>query len=61
MVYVYNEKEREVPDDLERRVKLARELLNGRALTGNERKTYSLELAEEENTDGIEPAGEVNE
>ena len=61
MVYVYNEKEREVPDDLEGRVKLARELLNGRALTGNERKTYSLELAEEENTDGIEPAGEVNE
>ncbi len=56
MVYVYNEEEREVPDDLEGQVRLAKELLNGRKLTRNERRTYSLELAEsEEKSSGPEP------
>ena len=58
MVYVYNEEEREVPDDLEGQVELAKELLNGRKLTRNERKTYSLEVAESEESSSPESVGD---
>ena len=58
MVYVYNEEEREVPGDLEGQVELAKELLNGRKLTRNERKTYSLEVAESEESSSPESVGD---
>ena len=48
IVYVYNETESQIPEDLEGQVILAKKILNGRELTRMERKTYSLELPEEE-------------
>ncbi len=41
-VYVYRDAPAEVPDSLEERIALAKELLNGRVLTKMERKTYGL-------------------
>ena len=43
-VYEYREAERQVPEDLQGKISLAEELLNGRKLTKRERKTYHLEL-----------------
>ena len=48
IVYVWNEEETQVPEDLKGQVGLARQLLQGRELTKMERKTYNLELPEEE-------------
>ena len=42
IVYEYHETARQVPETLEERLALATELLNGRTLTDEERKTYGL-------------------
>ena len=42
IVYEYHETARQVPETLEERLVLATELLNGRTLTEEERKTYGL-------------------
>ena len=44
VVYEYRETAIPVPEDPEERIRLAKQLLNGRELTKKERRTYDLEL-----------------